>query len=195
MHLRSWVEVLWGFRCSQLWAVGSGHISCLHMLFVDFVNASCLHTLCLVTCCDPLSALVSAIALCTVPPPTCPCNVPTSKSARPPGCPLQNASRDFAGSLAALCPSDALRCAVDSAGSRALEALLIGPASTEAKKQLLGKLEGSWGKVALKAPGSFLVERAYAWGVSILWHLYALKVGLGSCWVLCARVFERTGAC
>lgn len=36
----------------------------------------------------------------------------------------------------------------------------------QTKKELLGKLEGSWGKVAGKAPGSFLVERAYAWGVS-----------------------------
>ena len=78
----------------------------------------------------------------------------------------QNASRDFAASVAALSPADAARCASDSAGSRVLEALLMGPASTETKKQLLGSLEESWGKVAGKAPGSFLVERAYAWGVS-----------------------------
>ncbi len=68
--------------------------------------------------------------------------------------------------MAALSRADAARCAADSAGSRALEALLLGPASTEAKKQLLGKLAGSWGRVALKAPGSFLVEKAFAWGVS-----------------------------
>jgi len=47
------------------------------------------------------------------------------------------------------------------------EALLLGPAATDTKKQLLGKLKGSWGKVALKAPGSFLVEKAFAWGVSV----------------------------
>ncbi|KIY97090.1 puf protein [Monoraphidium neglectum] len=89
-----------------------------------------------------------------------------------PGCALlaailgfpKNASRDFAASVAALTPADAARCAADPAGSRVLEALITGPAGTETKKQLLGKLAGSWGKVALKAPGSFLVERAFGWG-------------------------------
>jgi hypothetical protein len=80
----------------------------------------------------------------------------------------QNASRDFAASVAALPPADAARAAGDASGSRALEALLLGPAAPEAKKQLLGKLAGSWGRVALKAPGSFLVEKAYGWGVSAL---------------------------
>lgn len=68
--------------------------------------------------------------------------------------------------MAELSPADATRCACDASGSRALEALLMGSASTEHKKQLLGKLAGSWDRVALKAPGSFLVEKAYGWGVS-----------------------------
>lgn len=89
---------------------------------------------------------------------------------------MQNAARDFAASVAALSPADATRCACDAAGSRALEALLLGPASTEHKKQLLSKLADSWDRVALKAPGSFLVEKAYGWGVSVF-NVYMLFVG------------------
>ena len=79
---------------------------------------------------------------------------------------MQNASRDFAASVAALPPADAARVACDASGSRALEAHLLGSASVEHKKQLLSKLAESWDRVALKAPGSFLVEKAYGWGVS-----------------------------
>ena len=68
--------------------------------------------------------------------------------------------------MAALSPADAARVACDASGSRALEAHLLGSASVEHKKQLLSKLAESWDRVVLKAPGSFLVEKAYGWGVS-----------------------------
>jgi hypothetical protein len=80
--------------------------------------------------------------------------------------PLQPASQDYISSLLALSPAALAHVAADPSGSRVVEALLLGPAPAAAKQQLLQRLQGHWAAVAMSAPGSFVVEKAFDWAVS-----------------------------
>jgi hypothetical protein len=69
-------------------------------------------------------------------------------------------------SLMSLSPSDLVGVALDPAGSRVLEAVLLGPAATrEDKAGLMRGLRGGWGEVAMRPAGSFFLEKAYHWTV------------------------------
>ena len=68
----------------------------------------------------------------------------------------------FADAVAALPPPALTRAASDSAGSRAVEALLTGPClSTKILKTLMRKLEGRWAAVGATPGGVHVVEKCY----------------------------------
>ena len=68
----------------------------------------------------------------------------------------------FADALADLPPTALAHVAADSAGSRAIEALLAGPTlSSKSVKRVLRKFAGAWAAVGATPGGCHVVERAY----------------------------------
>jgi hypothetical protein len=81
---------------------------------------------------------------------------------------VQEAGGAFAESLADLPDAQLAHAGADSAGSRALEALLEGPAaSTAVRKRALRKLRGSYAALAATPGGSHAVQAAFRAGVRL----------------------------
>lgn len=68
---------------------------------------------------------------------------------------------DFVESLAELSGEELLHIGADSSGSHALEACLEGHGAAKAKKKLIKKLRGSYGKLAGTPGGSHVVQTAF----------------------------------
>ena len=85
----------------------------------------------------------------------------------------------FADAVVALPPPALTRAAADSAGSRAVEALLTGPCmSTKTLKTMMRKLEGRWAAVGATPGGVHVVEKCYERAPAA--HREAIATGLAA---------------